>query len=99
MTGGRRSPTGQDRAVARLLEVYYRPDGDRAAGADQVADVHYRYPALASAIEAVVASNSTTETRFICPGCRRPYAAGTRVPRDPDGRVLQCRDCRLGTSP
>ena len=64
-----------------------------------MADVRYRYPLLADAIEAAIASNPTTSSRFVCPACRRPFAADTRVPRDPLGHVLNCRDCRLGTGP
>lgn len=94
-----RHQTPQQRAIARLSAAFYRPDDDPDAGARQRDDLAYRYPALTTAIEAVILANPHTESRFICPGCRRPFAPGTRVPRDTTGVVIPCRDCRIGVPP
>ena len=95
----RRRQTPQDRAVAELSATWYRPGGDRAAGARQRDDVAQRHPDLARAIDRATLANPETASRYICPECGRPFHQESRVPLDTSGRVLPCRDCRTGQAP
>lgn len=95
----RRPQTPQARAVAALSAAWYRPGGDRAAGAAQRDDVSQRHPDLAQAIERVTLANPETSSRYLCPECGRPFHPESRVPQDTTGRVLPCRDCRTGQAP
>ena len=91
----RRQVSQYVQAVDVLTSEWLKPPAgvDRSAARAAVLAV---WPNLVRLLDVLAAQSDDRPARYLCPSCRRLFAAGTRVPRDPTGRVQDCRDCSNG---